>query len=108
MGYEALNSANVRVSNKLSEDRTYDITSNVSIQDGKAVSFDSGNVAAKDGQQIASFNRYGAGALSLTFKCSEETQSAVLSTVLTAVRAFIADTTALVDSTPVQEAVIGI
>lgn len=97
VSYEALNSANVRISNKGDENRALDIAANVNIQNSSVSGIDSGTVT-KDGNQAAAFSRYGNNNLSVNFYCAEEQQVEVLA----AINEFIASVTELVANQPMN------
>ena len=62
----ALNSANVRYSNVVDEQRTFDIESNVNLQGGNVVSMD-GGIVKKEDAHICSFSKYGNNQLNVNF-----------------------------------------
>lgn len=95
VGYEALNSANVRVSNKEDGGRAYDIAANASVRGDRLDGIDSGSVT-KDGAQKASFTRYGVDNLNVNFYCPAEEQGDVLSEV----NAFVGSVAALAADSP--------
>lgn len=76
----SLNSANVRYNNANDETKVYDISANVSIQNGTAISFD-GGVVKKDDVQLASFNMWG-DTLNPSFQGLEISESCNVLTII--------------------------
>ena len=62
-----LNSANVKYDNLSDVERTYDIESNVNIQETNVISFD-GGIIKKDDVILASFSKYGNGQVNINFR----------------------------------------
>lgn len=80
-----LNSANVRYNNAVDESRTFDIESNVNIQNGNANSFDGGVVKQND-VVLATFSMWGTN-LNPSFQNLEASE---MCEVLMAINDFIA------------------
>lgn len=102
VGYEALNSANVRISNKGDENRAYDISANVNIREGVAQNFESGSVSKQDesgARNITGFSKYGDNNLTVSFNVETPEEQV---TVLAAVQNFITDTKSLIVNKPMS------
>ncbi len=96
VGYEALNNANVRISNANDAGRQYDISANFTVQGGEVTNVDSGSVT-KDGVQKASFSVYGGYNSNVNFYAGIDEQCDILS----GINAFVEEAKALVAQSPV-------
>lgn len=96
VNYEVLNSANVLVSNKVDDNKMFDINANVNVQNGSIQSFENGNIA-NDTQVKANFRRY-SGNLTIDFFCAADE----IISVVSAINAFIEASTELVENKPIE------
>lgn len=87
ISFEALNSANVKTNNAVDTERSYDITANVNINNGKDLgNVENGNVT-KDGVTVCNFSKYGSSSLNVNFM--NIVDATEMCNILTAINEFI-------------------
>lgn len=102
---EDLLSATVKYSNNEDANRTYDISANVNIRNGKVSSFDSGevrkesSVTASGVEAVSTFSSYSDKSLNLSFTNVDADES---KTILDAIHDFMANVKSNVNATPVK------
>lgn len=86
---KAVITARVRLTNEGDENRKYEMTADITVKDGAAVDVQNG-YANKDGQTVATFNRYGRN-VSVTWQTDDTAEQA---RALEAVQGFLVDVAA--------------
>lgn len=95
---KALNKANVKYDNSVDESKVYDISANVTIENGNPRNYDKG-IVVKDGVQVANFSKWGENNQSMSFLISDVTE---MCSIISAVNAFYADVETEISTNPIS------